>query len=65
MLDRDEILDVRIALSTLDKKEKSVIVLYFFEGRTEKEISELFSVSQQRVNILKKRALSKLRKFLN
>ncbi len=61
----DEFLDIEKGLSMLTAKEREVIFLYYFEEMTEKEISKIFSISQQRINLLKKRALLKLRKFLN
>ena len=64
-MDLEKILDIKIGLSRLTKREREIILLYFFEGRNEKEISKLFSISQQRVNILKNRALLKLKRFLH
>ena len=61
----EEILDLKMGISHLNKREKEVIMLYFFEGMSEREISRLFSISQQRVNTLKRRALLKLRRFLS
>jgi len=64
-LNIDEFLDVRRGIEHLNKREKEVISLYFFTRLNEREISKILSVSQQRVSTLKKRALYKLRKFLD
>ena len=64
-MDPEKTLDIKMGLSQLTKREREIILLYFFEGMNEKEISRLFSISQQRVNMLKNRALLKLRKFLH
>ncbi len=58
-------LDIKMGLSQLTKREREIILLYFFENMNEKEISRLFSISQQRVNTLKNRALLKLKRFLH
>lgn len=64
-MDPEKTLDIKMGLSRLTKREREIILLYFFEDMNEKEISRLFSISQQRVNMLKNRALLKLRKFLH
>ena len=64
-MDLERILDIKIGLSQLTRREREIILLYFFENMNEREISRLFSISQQRVNTLKNRALSKLKRFLH
>ncbi len=61
----DRRLDIDIGLSMLAPRERKVILLYYFEEMTEREISKILALSQQRINTLKKKALLKLRKFLN
>ena len=61
----DDILDIKKGLSMLKEKERKVIYLYFFDGLNEKGIAKRLFISQQRVNFLKKRALSKMKKYLS
>lgn len=48
-------------LDTLTEKEKKVIVLYYYEGLTLKEISLILEVSESRISQLHTKALQKLR----
>ncbi|MQN01398.1 MAG: FliA/WhiG family RNA polymerase sigma factor [Lachnospiraceae bacterium] len=52
------------ALDLLTEKEKKVIVLYYYEDLTLKEISEVMSVSESRVSQLHTKALKKMRKVM-
>lgn len=61
----DDILDIKKGLSMLKEKERKVIYLYFFDGLSEKGIAKRLLISQQRVNFLKKRALSKMKRYLS
>jgi RNA polymerase sigma factor for flagellar operon FliA len=49
------------ALETLTEKEKKVIVLYYYEELTLKEISRILEVSESRVSQLHTKALKKLK----
>lgn len=54
----------RILMETLDvltDKEKSVIVLYYYEDLTLKEVSKVLDVSESRVSQLHTKALSKMK----
>ena len=48
-------------LQTLTDKEKKVIMLYYYEDMTLKEISAVLEVSESRVSQLHTRALSKMK----
>ena len=52
------------ALSKLTEKENRVVVLYYYEEMTLKEISEVLEVSESRVSQLHTKALAKLKKHL-
>ena len=48
-------------LDTLTEKEKRVIVLYYYEDLTLKEISKILEVSESRISQLHTKALQKLK----
>lgn len=50
------------AIDLLTEKEKKVILLYYYEDLTLKEISNILEVSESRVSQLHTKALSKMRK---
>ena len=52
------------ALGVLTDREKKVILLYYYEDLTLKEISEVMDVSESRVSQLHTKALKKMRKVL-
>ena len=52
------------ALSALTEKEKNVVLLYYYEELTLKEISRVMEVSESRVSQLHSKALKKMRGFL-
>ena len=49
------------AISTLDEREKMILFLRYFEGKTQMEISEEIGISQAQVSRLEKNALSFMR----
>lgn len=50
------------SLQLLTEKEKNVILLYYYEDMTLKEISKVFDVSESRVSQLHTKALQKMKK---
>ena len=52
------------ALDMLTEKEKQVILLYYYEDMTLKEISAALEVSESRVSQLHTKALQKMRNVL-
>lgn len=52
------------ALEALTEKEKNVVVLYYYEELTLKEISRVMDVSESRVSQLHSKALKKMRTYL-
>lgn len=52
------------ALEELTEKEKSVVLLYYYEDLTLKEISRILEVSESRVSQLHTKAMQKMRKHM-
>ncbi len=52
------------AMDALSEKEKTVVLLYYYEELTLKEISKVMEVSESRVSQLHSKALKKMRTFL-
>lgn len=52
------------ALQSLTEKERSVVVLYYYEDMTLKEISQVLEVSESRVSQLHTRSMQKLKEKL-
>ena len=52
------------ALSALTEKEKNVVLLYYYEEMTLKEISRTMEVSESRVSQLHSKALKKMKDYL-
>ena len=44
----------RIALDSLENREKSILHLYFFCGYKEREIAKYYNVNQQRISRIKR-----------
>ena len=53
------------AISKLTEKQRTVIVLYYFKGLTDIEISKISKTSTQNITFLRLRALKNLKKSLN
>ncbi len=52
------------AIRSLDKREKRILSLRFFKGRTQTEVAEEIGISQAQVSRLEKAALMKIKKEL-
>lgn len=52
------------ALQKLDEEERRLIVLLYFEGKTERECAQIFNLSQMGINKRKHRILDKLKIFI-
>lgn len=62
ILERDELKKMlEQALELLTEKERKVIILYYYEDLTLKEISNILEVSESRISQLHTRALQKMR----
>ena len=61
-LEKEELKKILVeSLELLTEKEKKVILLYYYEDLTLKEISSILEVSESRVSQLHTRALQKMR----
>ena len=66
MVEKQELKKILIeALDSLTEKEQKVIVLYYYEELTLKEISMILEVSESRISQLHTKALKKMRKRLD
>ncbi len=62
IVEKQELKDVLVrTLETLTEKEKKVIVLYYYEELTLKEISRILEVSESRISQLHTKALQKMK----
>lgn len=52
------------ALETLDERERDIIILRFYSGKTLKEIAGNMGISYAYVKVLQNKAFEKLRKYL-
>ena len=63
-----EILDkvlIKESLNILNNREKKIIVMRYFMGKTQSKIAESIGVSQVQISRIEKQALLKMRDFLN
>ena len=56
--------NIEDALNSLTEKEKKVVILYYYEELTLKEISRVMEVSESRVSQLHSKALKKMKSYL-
>jgi RNA polymerase sigma factor for flagellar operon FliA len=62
ILEKQELKDtLKQTLETLTEKEKKVIILYYYEELTLKEISRILEVSESRISQLHTKALQKMK----
>ena len=59
-----ENLSLSDAMKRLNKREKHIIDLRFFEGKTQMEVAEEIHISQAQVSRLEKSALKTMRNYL-
>lgn len=57
--------ELSTALKELTEKQRSAVLLHFFQGMNDREISELYHVSRSAINNRRDRGLKKLQKLLN
>ena len=60
-----EEISLREAMDRLPKRERHIIDLRFFEGKTQTEVAEEIHISQAQVSRLEKNALKSMRNYLN
>lgn len=59
-----EDLSLKEALNRLDKRERKIIEMRFYEGRTQMEVAQEIGISQAQVSRLEKHALKNMRTYL-
>ena len=59
-----EELSLEAAMERLNERERLLIHLRFFEGKTQMEVSEQIGISQAQVSRLEKKALKTMRQYL-
>ena len=60
-----DVIGVREALSRLSEREKHILTLRFFQGRTQMEIAGEIGISQAQVSRLEKNALNHMKKHVD
>ncbi|MDN5376111.1 MAG: polymerase sporulation-specific sigma factor [Thermacetogenium sp.] len=59
-----EKISIREALRKLNNREKMILTMRFFEGKTQMEVAEEIGISQAQVSRLEKAALNHMRKYI-
>lgn len=59
-----EDLSLKEALKRLDEREKKIVEMRFYEGRTQMEVAQEIGISQAQVSRLEKHALKSMRSYL-
>ena len=59
-----EDLSLKEALNRLDKRERKIVEMRFYEGRTQMEVAQEIGISQAQVSRLEKHALKNMRTYL-
>ena len=60
-----EHLSLSEAIKRLNEREREIITLRFFEGKTQMEVADLIGISQAQVSRLEKNALKGMRNYLS
>lgn len=59
----EELSNLYAAIERLSERDRQVIQLYYFEGKTQQEIADIFEISQQAVQKRLDRILGRLKKY--
>ena len=59
---RAETLTLRDAVATLGERERSILALRYYDGKTQVEVADVIGISQAQVSRLEKAALKRLKK---
>lgn len=62
--EKETYIQLNNAFSTLSFEEKKIIFLLFFYGKTEREVAEIFGISQKNMNKKKAKILCRLNKLM-
>ena len=60
----DQIISIKEAMKKLNDREKLILTLRFFNGRTQMEVADEIGISQAQVSRLEKTALKHMRKYV-
>ena len=60
-----EYLSLKEAMKRLNDREKYIVGLRFFEGKTQMEVAKEIGISQAQVSRLEKHALKNMRQYLS
>lgn len=60
-----ESLSLQVAMNRLNERERYIIQLRFFEGKTQMEVADMIQISQAQVSRLEKNALRVMREYLD
>lgn len=60
-----EILSIKEALTRLGEREKLILTMRYYRGKTQMEVAEEIGISQAQVSRLEKAALGQLKKYVN
>ena len=55
---------LREAISTLGEREKRILALRFFDGKTQMEVASMVGISQAQVSRLEKNAIRQIKKAI-
>lgn len=61
--DKEELETLADALEKLDERERDIIILHYYSGKTLKEIADALDISYSYIKILHNKALSTMKKF--
>ena len=62
ILNKEELISLITSIERLDKKDKIIIDLYFYQNKTQKQIAQILNMSQANASRRIQRALNNLRK---
>ena len=54
---------LQVAMQKLDTRERKILTMRFFDGKTQMEVSEEIGISQAQVSRLEKNALAQMKKY--
>lgn len=66
--DEEEMIDkieLKNAIASLDERDKKIIILRYFKGKTQTEIASMLGISQVQVSRLEKKILSGMKKMIS
>ena len=65
MLNEETLNSLADALEQLSRRERDIIILHYYSGKTLKSIAEIMDISYSYVKLLHTKALNNLREIIN